>query len=90
MIAAAIVDGQRDLVRARVQYLVHEAGAISRDGSQACRRCGARLLGPAPPTADPRLWGYAMGRRVGVLPLTGRLWLLNPDRQLAPDEVPCS
>ncbi len=91
MIAAALVEGQRDLLRTRaVQYLVHEAGAVAVDGAQTCRRCGAALLSPAPAGANRALWGYALGRRIGVLPSSGRLYLLSPDRQLAPDEVLCS
>jgi hypothetical protein len=70
------------------RYTVHEAGQIQEDGSQHCWRCGFQILKAAPPFADRNLWGYGPGRRLVEGPHC--TYLVTPDRQLAPNEVPCS
>jgi hypothetical protein len=72
----------------RDAYVVHHAGDLQPDGSQACRDCGWPILGERPPSADRALWGFVPGRRVVQGPRC--TYLLNPDRALVADEVPCS
>ncbi len=84
--AAGPLDTPRELPSV---YRVHEAGQVQEDGSQQCHRCGLVLL-DAPPTFNKHsLWGFGIGRRIAEMPISGALYLVTVDRQLAPDEVPC-
>jgi hypothetical protein len=69
------------------RYIVHEAGEVQPDGSQACQHCGFALLGPAPASVDRGRWGFGRGRRVIQGPTC--TFLVTADRLLAADERPC-
>ena len=84
---AAVFEAARDAGQVPARYIVHEAGEIAADGSQACSRCGFVILDAAPENADRSLWGFGVGRRVIQGPTC--TYLVTADRGLAPDEVPC-
>lgn len=71
-------------------FLVHEAGPVAADGSQACARCQLLVLRPAPRDVHTPWWGYPEGRRLGQMPTRDAFYLLTPDRALAPDERLCA